>query len=117
MDACIQIDLKRKHYVVGVKQRAIGKADAAPELQRKLFSIWRDGPGLGQGRLDLLGVTIDMDQVPGHAADHVARWTVLSGDRIQSFWLRPFGEGHSPARPACFRSGAQPILSVRLLSP
>src|SRR5580704_5848426 len=89
MNFLVEVNLERKHYIVGVERLTVRETETVPQLDGESLTIFRDAPGLCQGRLSCLRGAIDVNQICRQPADDFPRRRIGCSDRIQRFGLAP----------------------------
>ena len=83
MNFLVEVHLEREHYVVGVKRLTVREAQSVPQLHGESLAILRNAPRFGKGRLSVLGLPVDVNQVRSQPADDFPRRRIRRGDRVQ----------------------------------
>src|SRR5215467_4678070 len=83
MSLFIQVYVEAEQHIISVKRVAVGKRDAAPQLECVVSSVSGNFPGLRQRSLCALRVEIDVNQVRKEEPDQLFRRQVDASNRVQ----------------------------------
>src|SRR5260370_30320407 len=84
----IQVDLEAEQHVISIKRVAIGKRDAPPQLERVVFSVPGNLPGLRQRPFCTLRGEIDVNQIRKEERNQLFLGKVDGSYRVESLRFR-----------------------------
>jgi hypothetical protein len=82
---------------------AVGEAEAAPQEQRVVEAVGRDGPRLREGRARALGLAVDVDEVGLQPSDDLARTSRRPRSPGSGSWARSAARRRGGPRTAGLR--------------